>query len=79
VEVNETEFVPSVFNQQQIAFSQQLGEVGLNISLRNTMGMIQTDVANAGATWEDSEVVDDQGIIYAGYTNKMALRRFVKN
>jgi len=27
----------------------------------------------------ESITVDDQGIIYAGYTNKMALRRFVKN
>jgi prepilin-type N-terminal cleavage/methylation domain-containing protein len=38
----------ALFNQQQVTFSQQLGEVGLNISVRNTMGMIQTDVANAG-------------------------------
>jgi DNA-binding beta-propeller fold protein YncE len=27
----------------------------------------------------ESITVDDQGIIYGGYTNKMALRRFVKN
>jgi sugar lactone lactonase YvrE len=27
----------------------------------------------------ESITVDDQGIVYAGYTNKMALRRFVKN
>ena len=27
----------------------------------------------------ESITVDDQSIIYAGYTNKMALRRFVKN
>jgi hypothetical protein len=26
----------------------------------------------------ESLTVDDQGVIYAGYTNKMALRRFVK-
>jgi hypothetical protein len=27
----------------------------------------------------ESITVDDQGVIYAGYTNKMALRRFMKN
>ena len=39
----------ALFNQQQAAFSQELGQVGLNIFLRNSIGMIQMDVANSGS------------------------------
>jgi DNA-binding beta-propeller fold protein YncE len=36
-------------------------------------------IASAEIGTPESITVDDQGIIYAGYTGKMALRRFVKN
>lgn len=39
----------SLFSQEQGAYSQQQGQVGLNIGLRNAMSMMEIDVANAGS------------------------------
>ena len=39
----------SLFNQQQAVYSQQQGQVGLNIGLRNAMSMMEMDVVNAGS------------------------------
>jgi sugar lactone lactonase YvrE len=43
----------------------------------NVTAFIPIPSAEVGAP--ESIAVDDQGIIYAGYTNKMTLRRFVKH
>lgn len=39
----------SLFNQQQKSFTQEVGQSGLNIGLRNAMSMVQMDTANAAS------------------------------
>jgi protease I len=69
VEPKALKFIKDIFNAKKVVAAVchapwLLIETGIAKGRRMTsFKSIKTDVANAGATWEDSEVVVDQGVI----------------